>query len=41
MKSTSFKVIMALSVIFSFKTFKLLFANLFVDREGLSATQIT
>ena len=40
MKSTSFKVIMALSIIFSFKTFKLLFANLFVDREGLSATQI-
>lgn len=41
MKSTSFKVIMALSVIFSFKTFKLLFANLFVDRDGLSATQVT
>lgn len=39
MKNTSFKVIMALSIIFSFKTFKLLFANLFIDREGLS-TQV-
>lgn len=40
MKSTSFKVIMVFSIIFSFKTFKLLFANLFVDREGISTTQV-